>query len=94
MELRPIYRVDPVSREETKVEWSSIKRGDLFRIEPIDAEDAKKLVNFGVLEATSDAYLNDKGIWTIEHPNESSIIRQIHKEEDARVFDYLKKAAE
>lgn len=94
MELRSVYLIDPVSKEETKVEWSTIKRGDLFRIEPIDTEDAKNLLDLqGVLQATSDAYLNDKGVWTVNVRGENTMIREILKEEDARFFDYVKKAA-
>lgn len=95
MELRSIYLVDLESREETRVEWSTIKCGDLFRIEPLDEKGAKTLRDsLGVLRASSDAYLNDKGVWTVNTLGESTMVRQIQKEEDARFFDYCKKAAE
>ena len=88
---RRIYRVDPDTGKETLAEWKDIRRKDLFRVEPFDADDAKN-VSGRVRLALGNCYVNDKGIRTINCTDSGDSIAWIRMEEDDKVFALMKDA--
>jgi hypothetical protein len=59
---RKIFRLSGL--EEEQVQWSQIKKGDLFRVEPADEEDKQNINGTAIFVAAEDAASNE-GVWGV-----------------------------